>query len=214
MDQSQARVDGLLQRVEQARQNLDKAINGPRSEEIKAAESELEYARQSLRLLLAGSRAEDIDRALANIDAVQAQIRELEASLAEARVTAPADSVVLSTGYKPGDLIPPGGEVVRLLLVGTEYIQVFIPQDRLGWAGPGSTARIEVDTFPGEIFSGTVSYLSTQGEFTPRNLQTKEKRVEEVFRAKVRVDDRAGKLRPGMVCDVFFSRPGAAGNGG
>jgi HlyD family secretion protein len=54
-----------------------------------------------------------------------------------------------------------------------------------------------------------VTYLAAEGEFTPRNLQTKEKRVEEVFRCKVRVDDPSGRLRPGMVCDITFTRPGA-----
>jgi len=213
LDKAQARVGSLEQAVEQSRQNLLKAQDGFRDEEIGAARAELDYARQSLKLVLAGSRAEDIERALANIDAVEAQIAELEVSLEESSVTAPAAAVVLATGYQPGDLILPGGEVARLLLDGRMFIQIFVPQDKLGWAAPGSTARIEVDTFPGEYFNGEVTYLSTQGEFTPRNLQTKEKRVEEVFRAKVQVDDDTGRLRPGMVCDVIFSRPGAAGNG-
>jgi HlyD family secretion protein len=63
-----------------------------------------------------------------------------------------------------------------------------------------------VDTYPGETFAGTVTYLATQGEFTPRNLQTTEKRVEQTFRCKLTVNAQ-GKLRPGMVCDVVFDRP-------
>ncbi len=206
---AQTAVEGLAQAVEAATKSYEKALAGPRSQEIAAAEAELDYAASTSSLVASGSRVEDISAAQARIEAIEAQLAVLDVSLGEGQVLSPCNGTVLSVVYEPGDILAPGAGVVSVLVDDTNYVQVFVPQGKLGWVQPGMVARIEVDTYPGEQFEGVVTFLSTQGEFTPRNLQTKEKRVDEVFRAKLKVSNSAGKLRPGMVCDVVFKRPGA-----
>jgi HlyD family secretion protein len=208
LDAAQARVDSLRQSADAAKQQYDKAVAGPRETQINAAEANLAQAQAALDLLLAGSRSEDIDAAQARVQTVQGQLQALAASLAEARVTAPQVGVVLNVNHEAGEVLAPGELLLRLTLPNTYYIQVFIPEQKLSWAQPGAKASLIADGFGGQTFSGEVSYLAPEGEFTPRNLQSKEKRVEEVFRCKVRVEDPRGELRPGMVCDVTFSRPG------
>jgi hypothetical protein len=67
-----------------------------------------------------------------------------------------------------------------------------------------------VDSFPGRTFDGAVEQIARSAEFTPRNVQTVEERVKQVFGVKVRLDNREGLLRAGMSADVSF--PGVAGN--
>src|SRR5207244_8386917 len=143
-----------------------------------------------------------IKAAEAQVGNVDAQLGQLAVRLDEAQVHAPAAGIVSTLLNQPGDMVQPNFPMVEMLLDGSYFVQVFIPEDKHSWAQPGTQAQISLDTYPGETFSGTVTYLATAGEFTPRNLQTKEKRVEEVYRCKVKLADTQHKLRPGMVCDV------------
>lgn len=207
LDAAQARADSQRQQADIAKQQYDKAVAGPRSTTIDAARAQLQQAQSALDLLLAGSRPEDIAAANARIASIAAQIEGLEVSLAEAMVRAPDAGNVLIVSHQPGELLAPGTSICTLLLTSANYVQVFIPEEKLSWALPGAKAVLTVDAYPADSFQGVVTYLAAEGEFTPRNLQTKEKRVEQVFRCKVRVDDTSGRLRPGMVCDVTFGRP-------
>lgn len=207
LDAAQARAQSTRQQADAARDQYDKALNGPRYTAIDAAKAQVKQAQAAYDLVRAGSRKEDLAAAAARVETINAQIAALDVSLGEARVLAPEAGVVLTVDHQPGDLLPPNTPVFDLLLPSSFYVQVFIPEQKLSWAQPGAEAVLAVDAYPGETFQGKVTFLSSSGEFTPRNLQTKEKRVEEVFRCKVKVEDPAGRLRPGMVCDVTFSRP-------
>lgn len=209
IDAAQARADGKRRATDIALEQYQKAQAGPRETQRDAARAQVRAAQAVLDLLLAGSRKEAIDAAQARLEGVNAQMAGLGISLDESRVSAPSAGVVVTLNYQPGDLVPPGGAVINMLRSGSFFVQVFIPENKLSWVQPGVLAKLAVDAYPGELFSGRVTYLATQGEFTPRNLQTKEKRVEEVFRCKVQVDDPSGRLRPGMVSDVTFTRPSA-----
>ena len=206
LDAAKAQADSSRRNADAARQQFEKAQAGPREEEINAAQARLKQAQAAYELLAAGSRPEDITAAAAQVEAAQADIDALGIQIAESKVFSPDDGTILSVNRQVGDIVLPNQPVFTLLLTDSYYVQVFIPEAKLSWAQPGTKATLKVDTYPSEIFAGTVTFLSTQGEFTPRNLQTKEKRVEQTFRCKVTVDD-PGRLRPGMVCDVTFDRP-------
>lgn len=207
IDAAQARADGKRQAADAAHEMYVKAQAGPRQTQIDAMRAQVRAAQAVLDLLLAGSRGEDIAAAQARLERVGAQLAGLDISVAESRVVAPSAGAVLTLNYRPGDLVPPGAAVIGMLEAGSYFVQVFIPENKLSWVQPGMLAELAVDAYPGVAFRGKVTYLATQGEFTPRNLQTKEKRVEEVFRCKLQVEDPSGRLRPGMVCDVTFARP-------
>lgn len=209
LDVAQARSESARRNADAAHEQYAKAEAGPRREEIDAARARVRQVQAAYDLLVAGSRAEDIAAAGAQVAATEAEIDVLAVQVAESKVFAPVNGAVLRQHKQPGDLVQPGQPVFTLLLTGSYYVQVFVPEDKLSWAQPGTQVDLQVDTFPGETFAGEVTYLATQGEFTPRNLQTTEKRVEQTFRCKV-VVEATGRLRPGMVGDVIFARPGDA----
>jgi multidrug efflux pump subunit AcrA (membrane-fusion protein) len=64
--------------------------------------------------------------------------------------------------------------------------------------------QITVNSFPDRTFEGRVSRISDRAEFTPRNVATKEERVNLVFAVEIRVINEDNALKPGMPVDVIF----------
>ncbi len=75
-------------------------------------------------------------------------------------------------------------------------------EDKLGLVKLGQKAQVTTDTYPGKIYDGWVSYISSEAEFTPKNVQTQEERVKLVFGVKVRVENVNNELKPSMPADV------------
>jgi HlyD family secretion protein len=66
----------------------------------------------------------------------------------------------------------------------------------------GQRAQVSIDSYPNRVYEGTVTYISSEAEFTPKTVQTKEERVKLVFGVKVSVQNPHGDLKPGMPADV------------
>ena len=151
-------------------------------------------------LLLAGTRSELLAAGRARLAEVDAQLRELI-------VTSPTNCVLETLSVKVGDVVPPNREVATLLLTNHLWVRVFVPEPWLGRVKLGEAATVRVDAFPGREFKGVIEQIARAAEFTPRNVQTTEERVKQVFGVKVRLDNKGGELRAGMAADVTFSNP-------
>ena len=84
------------------------------------------------------------------------------------------------------------------------WVRVYVPEPWLGHIKLGQEVRARVDSFGDEQFTGTVEQINRQAEFTPRNVQTVEDRIRQVFGVKIRLQDHQDKLRAGMAADVTF----------
>jgi multidrug resistance efflux pump len=173
--------------VDDAEYNLSRVANGPNPEDVTAAQARVDAAKATLA------------QAQANLGLIDAQIAELT-------VKAPEDSIVLARSVEPGETVNPGGVALELGRLSTLTITVYVPEDRVGEISLGQGAEMGVDSYPGEKFSATVSYISDQAEFTPRNVETVAGRQSTVFAVKLRLSDTSGKLKPGMPGDVTFDR--------
>lgn len=151
-------------------------------------------------LLLAGTRPEQIAQA-------RAELAELDTQLGEMTITALSDSTLEVLSVKVGDVLAPNQQVATLLLPHI-WVRVYVPEPWLAHIKVGDTARVQVDGHAGKEFSGVVEQIARQAEFTPRNVQTAEERVKQVFGIKVRLDDSSGELRAGMSVDVSFPNAG------
>ncbi len=148
-------------------------------------------------LLLAGTRTEQLA-------AARAQLAALDAQLRETRITAPDDCVLETLNVKVGDVLAPNQQLATLLLTNHLWVRVFVPETWLGHIRVGQPLAVRVDSFRGRDFSGTVEQIARAAEFTPRNVQTVDERVKQVFGVKVRLENSANELRAGMAADVFF----------
>jgi RND family efflux transporter MFP subunit len=134
----------------------------------------------------------------------RAQLGDIDAQLAEMQVKAPTESVLEVLLVKVGDVLPANREVATLLLPQHLWVRVYVPEPWLGLIKIGDQVRVRVDSFPGKDFPGVVEQVNRQAEFTPRNVQTVEDRIRQVFGVKVRLPNNDDRLRAGMAADVYF----------
>ena len=163
----------------------------------KTLEKVVAAAKSRLELLLAGTRPEQIAQA-------RAQLAQIDAQLAEMKIAARSDCVLEVLHVKTGDVLAPNQPVATLLLPQHIWVRVYVPEPWLGHIKPGDSVKVRVDSFPEKQFAGVVEQIGRQAEFTPRNVQTVEERIKQVFGVKVRLDNSSNELRAGMSADVVF----------
>lgn len=162
-----------------------------------------------LRLLQQGTRKEDIAGARAQTEQQQRHLAELLKQRSESDVKSTVNGVVQSFGLRPGDIVAPNQPVAEILESDQLWVRVFVPETMLGLVKVGMPVKVRTDTYPNEWFPGHVATVSSQGEFTPRNVQTRAQRAEQVFGVKVVVDPNA-RLHAGMAAEVDFGVKGRA----
>jgi HlyD family secretion protein len=174
---------------------LDEWQRGYRPEEIASAEARYHQTQATLEKFERGNRREDIELAKAAYDYDQARYRERQ-------VIAPSAAIVEVLDVRPGDLIAPNTPVATLLEKDQIYVRIYIPETEYGRLKLGQKAEVRVDSFPKTVFEGVLEQINQQAEFLPRNVQTREERVHQVFGVKIRINDPAGRVLAGMAADV------------
>lgn len=169
--------------------------HGYRPEEIASAEAHYQEALATLKKYESGNRREDVDLAKAAYSYDEARFREHE-------VTAPSAATVEVLDVRPGDLIAPNTPIATLLESDQIYVRIYIPETEIGRVQLGQKAEVRVDSFPKTVFEGVVEQINQQAEFLPRNVQTREERVHQVFGVKIRIKEAAGRVLAGMAADV------------
>jgi RND family efflux transporter MFP subunit len=152
----------------------------------------------------AKTQEKTLEAAQMKVIQARAQLADIEAQLKEMQVLAPAESILEVLSVKVGDVLPPNGEVATLLLPQHLWVRVYVPETWLGKIKLGEQVRVRVDSFPNVDFPGEVEQINRQAEFTPRNVQTVEDRIKQVFGVKVRLPNSDDRLRAGMAADVYF----------
>ncbi|MEX0727754.1 MAG: efflux RND transporter periplasmic adaptor subunit [Planctomycetaceae bacterium] len=178
---------------------------GTRVEEIAKAKSQLDEAKEGYKLYSRGFRAEEIAAAEAAVKSAQAALDAIDRQIDELRITSPLAGVVEAIELQPGDLVSPNATTVSLIDPKDLWVRAYIPEDRLD-TEVGQTAAVTIDSYPDREFSGTITFIARQAEFTPSNVQTVEERSKQVFRIKVTLNNEEGELRPGMAADVWLDR--------
>jgi multidrug resistance efflux pump len=173
---------------------------GLRPEEVEASRQAWVAQQERVKALEAGPRPEEIAAKRATLEAARARIRLAESRLAELSISAPADCYVQTLDLRPGDLLRAGAPVAVLLLREAPWIVVYVPESDLARVAVGQSARIGPDGVA--PLAGRVTWISRRAEYTPRNVQTREERVTQVFAVKVVLAGDASRLKDGMWADV------------
>jgi len=197
--EARARVSVAQERYDTAVDYRDSLLTGDRSLQVEAANAALNQAQTQLEQVNA-----NITQAETAISQAEAELNLIDVQMEKLVVYAAVDAVVMSRKVEPGEVVQPGASLMTLGQLTDLSITVYIPEDRYGRVSIGDEATVTVDSFPGETFTGIVTRIADEAEFTPRNVQTPEGRRTTVFGIKLIVDDPAGKLKPGMPADVTF----------
>ena len=202
LDETRTRRSIAQARLAASGERLALLRAGTRAEEIRAQQARLEQATAQAALVRSGSRPEEIAEAEARRAQSRAAIAELDARLAEGEVRAPAPAVVEVLAARPGDLVPAGRAVVTLLEPAQVWVKVYVPEPLVGSLRTGQPMEVEAAVAPGKWHAAHVEQIATQGEFLPRNIQTREDREHLVYGVKVRIDARDHPLKPGMAANA------------
>jgi HlyD family secretion protein len=201
-DDSKGKRDATAQQAESARQRLALLQAGTRKEDLQAADQRFRQAGAAAELTRRGFRREDIDGARGRLAEAKHAVEELDVRLKEAELTSSVTGVVQVVSVRPGNLVAPGRIVVSMLENSQLWVKVYVPETDLARVKVNQSADVEVDSAPGRPFRGHVEQISSQAEFLPRNVQTRDDREHQVFGVKVRVDNPDGVLKSGMSATV------------
>ena len=205
-DTNRTSYEVAVGRYKAAQERYGLVKEGPRKEEIEQAGAEVERARASLSL--AHSRRLQIKVLRQDIEVQKAQIKEAKASLEVVKrqleyseAFAPVSGVVLVKSAEEGEYVSPGATVVTIANLDHPWLKAYVDETDLGRVKLGQEVRIRTDTFPNKTYTGKISFISSEAEFTPKQVQTQKERVKLVYRIKVDVDNPKGELKPGMPAD-------------
>lgn len=201
------RVQRLFQGGAVSQEALDKAKLA-----LDVASSVRDQTAQQLRLVETGPRKERIAAQRAAVAQAEAAVRQAEAALANAVILAPFDGVVSVRDREPGESVGAGAPALTLMNLADRWVRIYIREDRIGAVRLGQPATITADTYPDKRYQGSVSFIASEAEFTPRNVQTTEERIKLVYAVKVRISgDPSNDLKPGMPADVRLEISPASG---
>lgn len=188
--------------VDVARQSFKLAQAGSRKDQIAQARAALQGARENLRLAVNGPRKETIDQAAAKVEQAQAAVDLSKTRLSYAILTSPLTGSVLSENAEAGEYLAAGTPVVTVAGLEKVYLRAYITETDLGRVKVGQEVKVSTDTYPGKAYTGRISFIASEAEFTPKNVQTQKERVKLVYRVKIILDNPNMELKPGMPADA------------
>lgn len=178
-------------------QELDRARSA-----AKVAQANAQLQGQALAMVEQGPRKEDIAAAQAQLEGAQAQLALLQHQVAQGTLKAPVAAVVRSRLVEVGDMAGPQRPAFTLALTQPKWVRVFVGETELGRVRAGQVAAVSSDSHPDTVINGKVGFISSVAEFTPKTVQTEELRTSLVYEVRVVVDDPRDQLRLGQPVSV------------
>jgi HlyD family secretion protein len=206
-DQFKARLDSTAAALKQAQERLALVQEGPRKEEIESARAQVARAQAALKMGEANRmelrrREQELTGRKAEVDRAKAQIGMTDSQLADTVVISPIDGVVLVKAAETGEVLAAGSTVVTIGDLDHPWLRGYISERDIGRVKLGTKAKMTGDSFKGKVYWGRVSFIASQAEFTPKQIQTQEERVKLVYRIKIDVENPQHELKSNMPVDA------------
>jgi HlyD family secretion protein len=164
--------------------------------------AQVRQSREALLLARKGPRQERIDQGRARLREAESALALAEERLGYASLAAPTAGMVMAKHIEPGEQVAPGTPVITIGELDNVWVKAYIAETDLGRVKLGQAARVRTDTWPGKTYEGRVSFISSESEFTPKNVQTEKERVKLVYRIKITLPNPDRELKPGMPADA------------
>ena len=197
--------DGARAAAKSARERLSLAHEGPRVEQVDQARAALQQTQAGYALLAAGPRAETIAQAEAQLELASQKLRQANQQLEYTKLKAEAGGVVLSKAAEPGEYLNPGAPVVTIGYLDQVWLRGYINETDLGRVRVGQQVEVTTDSYPGVPYSGRISFIGSNAEFTPKAVQTTSERVKLMYMVKIELDNPEHELKPGMPADAVIT---------
>ena len=206
-DQYRTRFNSSKALLQQAEERLSLVMEGPRKEDIEAARAQVEQARASVKQAEAvrlelKRKEQELETRRAQIEQARAQVAVVDTQLADGVVTAPINAVVLVKSAEVGEVLAAGTTLATLGEMDKPWLRGYIKEQDLGRVKLGMKAKVTTDSHPGKVYWGRISFISSEAEFTPKQIQTPEERVKLVYRIKIEVENPQHELKLNMPADA------------
>jgi HlyD family secretion protein len=201
-DASRSAYEMARARLREAEEDLKLVKEGPRKEQIEAARASLAKEKERYTLIKKGPRQETIEQARARLQQSKEALALAETNLAYATIRSPLGGLVLSKNIEPGEYVAAGTPIVTVGDLESPWLRAYINETDLGRVKVGQQVRVTTDTYPGKIYEGRISFIASEAEFTPKNVQTQRERVKLVYRIKMEIPNPNMELKPGMPADA------------
>lgn len=185
-----------------------------RLHEVQAATAQqLDAAERDYRTLLAQIDAAKAQRNTAGRDmaSAEARVAQIRDQVAKSRVTNPIAGTVLTTYAKTGEFVQTGQPLYKIANLDTLELRAYVSEPQLTQVKIGQAVQVAIDVANDrrQLLPGVVTWISSQAEFTPTPIETRDERSNLVYAIKVRVPNREGLLKIGMPADVVFATQAA-----
>jgi HlyD family secretion protein len=190
------RMKPLFERGVIPMETLDNAEAG-----FKIAKASFQRATENYLLVKEGPRKEDIEDGRAQVDQARASVKLNETQLSYTTLYSPISGVVLVKSGEIGEVVNPGTSIVTLADIENVWLKAYIPETDLSKVKWGQEVIVNTDLRPKKEYKGKISFISSQAEFTPKQIQTEKERVTLVYRIKVDISNPDHELKPGMPAD-------------
>lgn len=164
---------------------------------LQAAQERVRAAQEAKLRLDRGPRPQEIAAARARLASTEAQIATFEQNIKDATVVSPLAGLVTQKLADAGEILAPRTPIVNIVDLDHAWANIYVDEPLVPRLRLGQAATIFTDA-GGSGLKGTVTFISSKAEFTPRNVQTAEERSKLVYRIKVSVDNSQGVLKQGM----------------
>jgi HlyD family secretion protein len=168
---------------------------------FKIASASVQRARESYQLVKKGPRKEDIEDAKAQVEQAQASLKLTETQLSYTVLYSPLSGVVLVKSGEIGEVVNPGTSILTLADIENVWLKAYIPEPDLSRVKWGQEVIVTTDLKPQKEYKGRISFISSEAEFTPKQIQTEKERVTLVYRVKIDIPNPDRELKPGMPAD-------------
>ena len=168
---------------------------------FKMAKAAFERAMETYLLVKEGPRKEDIDDARAQVEQARASLKLTETQLSYTTLYSPISGVVLVKSGDIGEVVNPGTPILTMADIENVWLKAYIPETDLSKVKWGQEAIVTTDLRPKKEYRGRISFISSQAEFTPKQIQTEKERVTLVYRIKIDIINKERELKPGMPAD-------------
>lgn len=171
---------------------------------IDSLNAQKDSAEAQYKLLQEGSTKNAVQSASSSVDQAQASLDLINLQIDKSSVKAQTNGVVIYKLANEGQFVNAGTPLYTTADMNNLWVKFYIPEKELGKIKLGQSIKLKLDDGSSKTYDGKITFISSEGEFTPKNVETKDEGSKVYFAFKVKITSGVSELKPGMMIDAVI----------